>query len=280
MIMIFLILSLSINLITGFTGLITLSHAAFFGVGAYISSLLMVQCNVNFIPSLVIAVMGCALLALVIGYPALRLKGDYFILGTMGFQVIIFTILYNWIPVTRGPYGIGGIPNPQVFGLGFDNPPKFFLLSVFLAGVVLFFVSRLYVSPFGRALKAIREDEIAVLALGKNVVHLKTTAFVIGSGIAAISGALYASYVNYIDPTSFTLMESVLIVSIILVGGSGNIKGPVVGTFFVILLPEVLRFIGMPNAIAANIRQIIFGLALVLFMLFRPKGIAGEYKLD
>jgi len=280
MIIIYIILSLSINLITGFTGLLTLSHAAFFGIGAYISSLLMLNFGINFFPALLIAITGCVILSFIVGYPSLKLKGDYFILATMGFQVIIFTILYNWIPVTRGPYGISGIPSPVLFGFSFNNPPSFFILSALFAIIVLLIVSRLYFSPFGRVLKSIREDELAAMSLGKNTANLKIIAFVIGSGIAAIAGSLYASYISYIDPTSFTLLESVFIISIILVGGSGNLKGPIIGTFFVVLLPEVLRFIGMPSSIAANTRQIIFGIMLVVFMLFRPKGIAGEYKLE
>lgn len=280
MVSIYLILSLSINLITGFSGLLTLSHAAFFGIGAYISSLLMLNLGVNFFPALVFAIIGCCVIAFIVGYPTLRLKGDYFILATMGLQVIIFSILYNWASVTRGSYGISGIPSPALFGLNFDSTISFCVLSVFIVTAVILIVGRLYYSPFGRVLKSVREDEMASQALGKNVTKLKIISFVIGSGIAAIAGAMYASYVTFIDPTSFTLLESVFIISIILVGGSGNMKGPIIGTFFVILLPELLRFIGLPNTLAANIRQIIFGMLLVFFMLFRPKGIAGEYKLE
>lgn len=280
MLAIYLILSLSMNLITGFCGLLTLAHAAMFGIGAYISSLIMQYSGLNFFAAMIIAVIGSMVLSLIIGYPSLKLKGDYFILASIGFQVIVYSILYNWIPVTRGAYGIGNIPRPNMFGFSFDSTFSIFLLSGFFVGLIVFIMLRLYYSPFGRTIKAIREDEIAAQALGKDVLKFKLIAFTIGNGIAVIAGALYASYITFIDPSSFTLLESVFILSILLVGGSGNIKGPVVGTLFVVLLPELLRFVGIPGAYAGNIRQLLFGLLLVIFMIFRPRGIAGEYDLE
>ena len=158
--------------------------------------------------------------------------------------------------------------------------PGFLLLSCVFALLVLFILYRLSFSPFGRVLKAIREDELATLALGKRVSIFKIWSFVIASGIAATAGSLYAGYITYIDPTSFTLDESIFILAIVLVGGSGNLRGPIIGTIFMIALPEILGFLGIPDAIAHNARQMIYGALLILLMRYRSQGIAGEYKLS
>lgn len=138
-------------------------------------------------------------------------------------------------------------------------------------------LNRLVNSPFGRILKAVREDEIFAMSLGKDVKKFKTAAFMICASIASISGSLYAYYISFIDPTSFTIMESIFILSIVIIGGAGNLKGSIVGSALPIFIPEMLRFVGMPNSIAANMRQIFYGLLLVMFMMFRPQGIMGEF---
>lgn len=280
MIEIYLILGLSLNLLMGYGGLFSLAQAAFYGVGAYISALLMVKMGMNFFFTLPFAVLGCMLLALIVALPSLRLKGDYFMLATLAFQTLMFTILYNWIPVTRGPYGIPGIPSPQLFGLKISEVWQFFLLGLLFAATAIYLFRKIYNSPYGRALKAIRDDELLAVSLGKNTTHFKVTAFVISGGIAALAGALFAAYVSYIDPTSFTLDESIFIVTIIVVGGTGNLKGPIIGTFLILLIPEVLRFLNIPDTIAPNIRQIIYGTLLILMLRLRPQGILGDYKFE
>lgn len=279
MISIYTVLSLSLNLPVGYTGLLSLAQAAFYGIGAYTATLLMMQAGINFFVAIVLAIILSAILSLLVSYPSIRLRGDYFILASLAFQVIIFTILYNWIDLTRGSYGIPGIPRPALFGTIFDSLPKFFTLSGGIAIGVLLITKRLYFSPFGLVLKAIREDELSAISIGKNVRKFKVLAFAINSGLAAIAGALYAVYVTYIDPTSFTLDESIFIFSIVMVGGSGNLRGPLIGTLLMILLPEGLRFLGIPDSVAPNVRQIIYALVLIILMRFRPQGLAGEYKL-
>jgi branched-chain amino acid transport system permease protein len=280
MLCIYGILALSLNLLIGYAGLFSISHAAFYGIGAYASTLLMIKAGFNFFPALIGGIFVSSLFAFLIAYPSLRLRGDYFILATLGFQLIVYSILYNWIGLTRGPYGIPGIPRASLFGFEFDSIPLFLLLSSVIFLLVLFFVKKLYFSPFGRALKAIREDEIAASAMGKNLPLLKIWAFTVAGGVAAISGSLYATYVTYIDPTSFTLDESIFLIAVVLVGGSGNMKGPLVGALFMILLPEALRFLGLPDTIAPNVRQMIYGILLIILMRYRPQGIAGEYKFE
>jgi len=280
MIGIYVILTQSLNLVMGYTGLLSVCHAAFYGIGAYASTLLMTGWGVNFFVALPVAIIVSVLLSFVVSIPSLRLKGDYFVLATLGFQAIIFGIMYNWVSFTRGPYGIPGIPIPVLFGFPFDSPASYTLLSVGLAALVVGFIYLITSSQFGRVLRAIREDEIAAQAIGKNAVSFKTTAFALGAGVAAIAGSLYAGYVRYIDPTSFTVAESLFLVTILAIGGSGNIQGPIVGTIVLVLLPEVLRFLQIPDTIAPNIRMMLYALALILVVIYRPRGIAGEYGFE
>jgi len=280
MIAIYGMLTLSLNIVVGYSGLLSLCHAAFYGIGAYITTLMMMKAGIGFLPALAVAILGAVLLSYLIALPSLRLKGDYFVLATLGFQIIIFVILYNWVPVTRGPYGIPGIPQPHIFGLSIDSLPEFFIFSLIFLLVSGSLIALLLRAPFGRVLKAIREDEIAAAALGKNVPRLKTQAFVIAAAFAAIPGALFAVYFRYIDPTSFTLMESIFILSIIIIGGTGNLVGPLVGSVFLVVLPEILRFLQIPDSIAANMRQIIYGLILIVLLRYRPQGLFGEYRFE
>jgi len=280
MIEIYLILGLSLNLLMGYGGLFSLAQAAFYGVGAYISALMMINLGMNFFLTLPFAILGCMLLALIVALPSLRLKGDYFMLATLSFQTLVFTILYNWIPVTRGPYGIPGIPSPVLFGFKISEVWQFFLLGLVFTAAAVYIFKKLYHSPYGRALKAIRDNELLAVSLGKNTTQFKVTAFVISGGIAALAGALFAAYVSYIDPTSFTLDESIFIVTIIVVGGTGNLKGPIIGAFIILIIPEILRFLHIPDTIAPNIRQIIYGALIVLMMRLRPQGILGDYKFE
>ena len=278
MISIYLILTQSLNLVMGYTGLFSLCQAAFYGIGAYLTALLMLKFNLNFFYSLIISILATSLLSFIVSIPSLRFKGDYFILATLGFQSIIFSILYNWVSLTRGPYGIPGIPGPSLFGFDFDSPGKFLLLSLPLSLLVILFLRLITKYQFGRVLKAIREDETATLALGKNTFKFKITAFAISASISAIAGSLYATYVTYIDPTSFTISESLFLVIILAIGGSGNIKGPIIGTIVMVILPEILRFLQIPDTIAPNVRMMIYALALIIIMRFKINGIAGEYE--
>ncbi len=280
MISLYVILGLSLNLVVGYGGMLSLCHAAFYGIGAYASTLLMVKAGWSFLPSLAVAVTVVGVIAYLISIPSIRFHGDFFVLATLGFQIIIFSILYNWVGFTKGPYGISGIPRPTLLGLKVVSPPGFFAFSLVLTLVVWFITRRLAKTPYGRTLEAVRDDEMAALALGKNVTRFKRSVFCIAGGLAAVAGVLFASYASYIDPTSFTLDESVFILCVVIIGGAGNMRGPIIGAMILVLLPELLRFVRMPDAIAANMRQVIYGLLLVMMMRFRPQGIAGKYAFD
>lgn len=280
MIGIYTILSLSLNLLVGYTGLFSLCHAAFYGIGAYSAALIMTNFGVNFFLSLPITVAITMAASLIVSVPSIRLKDDYFVLASLGFQVITFSVLYNFVSFTRGPYGIHSIPRPGIFGIEFDNHFFYVFLIIVLVSLCFLILWQLSVSPFGRVLKAIREDEISAIALGKNTNNLKILAFAFASGIAAVAGSFYAGYVTYIDPTSFTISESIFILSIVLIGGSGNLKGPIAGSIFLVILPEILRFLNIPDTIAPNVRQMIYGGILILLMRYRVQGIWGEYKFE
>ncbi len=278
MISIYAVLAASLNLVAGYTGLLSLCHAAFYGIGAYATTLLMMQMGLGFFPAMALAVPLTALLSLLIAIPSLRLRGDYFVLATLGFQIIVFSLLYNCVRLTRGPYGIPGIPIPSLFGVPVDTVFKYFLFSTTISTGALAILWLLIRSPFGRLLRAVRDDEVAAAALGKNVPAVKTMAFALGAGLAAIPGAMFAGYMRYIDPTSFTVGETIFILSAVVIGGAGSFWGPLVGSAFLVALPEALRLIQIPDAVAANLRQVTYGLLLVVLMRIRPRGIMGEYE--
>ena len=277
MICIYMVLVLSANLPVGMANLLTMCQAAFYGIGAYIGTFFLMQFDLPFI-LLAILVMGfTGLFSMIVSYASVKLKNDYFILGTLGFQMIAYTILYNWTDVTRGPYGIPGIPTIKLFGIvELEGVVGYCVLALAVAIVSIWLFRMIKSSPFGRVLKAMRSDELSVRALGRNTTLLKVQTFFISAAFSGLAGLIYASYVSYIDPTSFTLDESIFIITALFIGGIGNVKGPVLGAVFVVILPELLRFVGLPDAVAANLRQIIYGVALVVVMFVRPQGLLGE----
>ncbi len=261
----------------GYTGILSIAHAAFYGVGAYVAALMALNFNTPFLLNLILSIIAAGLFGAVVGIPSLRLKDDYFIIATFAFQIITFSILNNLVDFTGGPLGLPGIPQPVIFGFTVSTHIEFLILVLILAGITYWVSKRIVASSFGRLLKAIREDEIFTQAVGRNVVTAKVKVFMLSAALASIAGVIYATYITYIDPTSFTVMESIFIISIVIIGGSGSLKGSVVGAVVLIALPELLRFIGLPNSIAANVRQILYGSLLVVFMLWRPQGLIGEY---
>lgn len=281
MLCIYVILVLSTNLTVGMANLLTLCQAAFYGVGAYIGTFFLMRFNLPFVAIALIVMVVMGLVSLLISYASMRLKGDYFILATLGFQMIVYTILYNWIEVTGGPYGIPGIPGIRLFGVwSLNGILAYFIFALILTLLVVWIFSRIQHSPYGRMLKAIRSDELSVQVLGRNTMNLKTWSFFISSAFAGLAGVLYASYVGYIDPTVFSLEESIFIITALFIGGVGSrVWGPVVGAAVVVILPELLRFIGLPGPIAANLRQVIYGLVLIVMMFYRPQGLLGDAKL-
>ncbi len=272
---IYVILSVSLNIAMGFTGLLNLGHVAFFAIGAYASALL-VTAGVPFIAAII-----AGLSSLLVSLPSLRLKGHYFAIATFGFAEIIRAVAKNWASLTRGPLGIPGIPKPEIFGFVFNTPEKLFILYFALMLVSVFLMYKIANSPFGRVLKAIREDEIAAKALGKCTTSYKVQAVLIGAIFAGIAGSMYAHYIMFIDPSLFSLNNLMMALSMVVVGGLGSVGGSILGALVIFLLPEPLRFLQIPSAMVAVLRQIIYSLILILIVMFRPEGIIKEkgYKL-
>ncbi|MCL5960540.1 MAG: branched-chain amino acid ABC transporter permease [Chloroflexi bacterium] len=276
MISIYVILGTSFDLLIGYTGLISLCHAAFFAIGAYASALLTLKAGWNFFPAVLAGMVLSGLISLVIAVPSLRVKGDYLVISSFGFQLIVTSVLLNWDSLTNGPAGVPGIPRPSVFGFVITGN-NFVALTVVIAVLCVFVAWRVTQSPFGRVLKGIREDEIATRSLGKNIVSFKIVVFAVACALAAVGGSLYASYSRWIGPESFNLVESIFIFSIVAVGGAGTIRGPIVGAVVLVTLPELLRLLNIPSAVAFQARQMLYATLLILFMRFRPQGLLGEY---
>ena len=274
------ILGISLNLVVGYTGLLSVTHAAFYGIGAYATAILLTSFGVNFFISVIVAIIISSVAALLIGLILSKFDDDYYALASFGFNIIIFSVFLNWQELTRGPLGIPGISKPSLFGLDFSSNLSFLGLSLIFL-VLIYLISRFIVSSsFGRVLKAIREDEKAIQIFGYNTLYYKLAIFVISAAMASVAGSLFASYITFIDPSSFWLMESIFILAIVILGGLSNLKGSLLGALFLILLPEALRFVGLPNDIAAQMRQVIYGVILILLMLYRPQGLAGNISCD
>ena len=272
-------LALSANLLIGFGGLLTMTQAAFYGLGAYAYALLSMKLGLPFGVTLPAALLFCAIVGWLFGQAALKFRNEAFVLATIGFQMIVYVVLYNWTDLTRGPYGISGIPRPSFFGLEIESVAAFFVFTLILFLIVFGVMYLVGKSPFALSLKALRDDETAAQTLGICPRNQYIRALVISAAISAIPGVCFAGYITYIDPTSFTLTESIFIACILLVGGSGNVIGPMSGVAFMILLPEILRFVGLPDAIAANLREIIYGVLLIVLVYIKPKGLAGAYAI-
>jgi branched-chain amino acid transport system permease protein len=267
------LLSQSLNLSAGFTGLVSLAHAGFYGIGAYTTAILATQYGLSFWLNILLAMLISGTIAFVVSLIALRTVEDYFIICTLGIQVILFSIMSNWMELTSGPIGILNIPSIHLFGLSIDNKILFLTLSLFFVVIIWSALRNISKSGFGKTLIAISEDEIYTQSIGKNVYLSKTVSFTLSAMFAAIPGALYAHYISYIDPTSFTVNESIFVLSIVIIGGLGNLTGSFFASAILVLLPEGLRFIGMPNSMAANMRQIIYGFILVVIMMKGKNGV-------
>ena len=217
--------------------------------------------------------------SLIFGAILSRFKGDYYALVCFGFNVIVFSAFLNLDKITRGPLGIPGIPRPSLFGFSFSSNLIFLILSLIFVMIVFSICKSIRDSSFGRALKGIREDEQALQVFGYKTHIYKLIIFSISASLASIAGALFASYISFVDPSTFTLTESVYILSIVILGGLASLEGSLAGAAFLVILPEALRFVGFSPDIAAQMRVAVYGLLLILLMLYRPKGFMGEYKI-
>ena len=271
---IYVILALSLNLLNGYVGLLSIGHAAFYGIGAYASAKLMMVLNFPFLLSMA----GAGLVAGAFGYliakPTLRLSGIYMTLATLGFNIIFFLVLQNWMSFTNGPLGIMDIPPPKLFGYVITTRAGYYYLVLALVLITITSMHRLINCRFGRALVAIRENELAAEAMGVNTTRYKIQAFVLAAFYAGIAGSFYAHFVKFISPDSFYIYESFILLAMLAFGGQGNLIGPVVGAAVLLIIPEVFRFL-------QEYRMFVYGSVLIIMMLVRRQGLLGgkDYSL-
>jgi ABC-type branched-subunit amino acid transport system permease subunit/ABC-type branched-subunit amino acid transport system ATPase component len=276
MVSLYAILASSFNLLIGYAGLFALSHAAFFGVGAYATAILAAKLGVPFPWPLIAGIGVTAILGVVVALPALRIGGDYLVIVTLALQVIVTAVLLNWTDLTGGTDGIRAIPRAVVFGTSLDTPGRFLPLAALVAAACFAVAWRLGASPFGRALKAMRENEAAVQAIGKNVVAMKLSVFAIAAALASVAGSLYAHYVTFVSAESFTVELTIYLLAMVILGGTGNLAGSLLGALILAVLPELLKFVDMPSDVADKVRQIMYGLLLIVMLRLRPQGLLPE----
>jgi branched-chain amino acid transport system permease protein len=265
---IYVILSLGLNVVVGFAGLLNLGFVAFYAIGAYAYALLNTRLGLGFWSALPLSVGLTTVAGFLLAIPALRLRGDYLAIVTLGFGEIARLVLNNWDDLTHGPNGISQISRPEILSLAFGSLSRYYYLVLVFALLTVFVTKRVYSSRIGRAWVALREDEIAASAMGINTTMYKLYAFAFGAFWAGLAGVLFAAKMQFVSPESFTFMESVLILCMVILGGSGSIAGVILGAVILVFLPEMLREIQL-------YRMLALGAGLVILMIFRPQGLLG-----
>lgn len=276
---IYSILAISLQLSLGYSGLLNFGHIAFFGIGAYASAILSLH-GFPFPICLFVAGIIAALFGWLLSIPTNKLKGDYLALVTLGFSFVVYAVLLNWTKLTNGSLGLSNIPRPSLFGIDFSRNTFFLMLVLFVAFASYLFIHRICKSPFGKALEATRDDELATRSLGKNTTKIKSISLLISAFFAGIAGSLFASYITFIDPSSFTFMSLIPILLIVIIGGLASLSGTILATIIIVLLPEPFRFIGFPSSILGPMRQIIYATILLLIIYFKPRGFYGKIDLE
>lgn len=267
----------SLNLIMGYVGVISMGHAVFSAIGAYTAALISVHLGYNFLVGTAAGFLLATIVGALVAIPSLRVRDEYLIVFTVGFQMVAYEFMLTARRITEGQGGIPNIPFPTLFGFEFNTPFKFLPLALVMAVICFSIVWRLVRSPFGRVLKAIREDESACRALGKNTLRFKVLVFALGGGIAAVAGSSLAYFITFISPGSFSVEVSIFIIVMVILGGEASFWGPLVGAAILVGLPEVLRFLPGTADIVDVLREIFYGFILMFMMIFRPQGILPEY---
>jgi branched-chain amino acid transport system permease protein len=274
---IYALMAIGQNLITGYTGLLSLCHAGFFAIGAYVTAILTTAYGWPFWLTLPFSMLLAALFGVLIGLPTLRLNGDYLAIATLGFGEIVRNILNNWDSLTGGPMGIQRIPMIKVFSYTISPYKKvgFLVIVIILVLIAYYLFERLGRSRMGRALQAIRDDEIAAASMGINVTKYKVWAFAIGASVAGVAGSLQAVFALSVTPNSYTFMVSIMVLCMVVLGGMGNYKAVILGAFIIQLISYFPQLTGLSSVIPPQFKQILFGLILVVMMIWRPQGIIG-----
>ena len=272
--LLWVVLGLGLNIVVGVAGLLDLGYVAFYAVGAYTYALLHLHFGISFWVALPLGGLFGALFGILLGFPVLRLRGDYLAIVTLGFGQIVRLVLENWGEFSKGPSGISNIPAPPLFGLDLSleqNMLYLYYLMVLMVACTIFVINRLQNSRIGRALFALREDEIACQAMGIDKTRIKLTAFALGATWAGMAGVFFAAKNTFVNPAPFTFLDSAIILCIVVLGGMGSIAGVIIAALILILLPEYLRAF-------ADYRMLVFGAVLVAMMIFRPQGLMADIR--
>jgi branched-chain amino acid transport system permease protein len=269
---IYIILTISLNLIIGYAGQVSLGHAAFYGIGAYASALVTLNWHFPFPLAALSAMVVAGACGLALGLPTLRLKEDYLAIVTLGFGVIVDLVFLN-LEITGGPDGLGGIPAPGFLGISFRSGASYLGLVAVAVALVLVLTHRLVSSYHGRALRAIRDHEVTAQVMGINTPAYKVMIFTLAAALAGLAGSLYAHYITFINPETFGLHTSILILAMVVLGGMGSLTGSVLGAVILTALPEVLREF-------QSYQDLLYGALLVGLLILRPQGLLGRGKLS
>lgn len=281
---------MSLNISFGYGGFLSLAQAAFFAVGAYTFALGASVWGLDLIVILMIASGIAALLSLALSLASWRMRGDFFVMATLAVQTLVGSFLNNWSEVgkpigsvqnfTNGPSGIAGIPKADILGITLDTIDSTFVIALLLFVVAYLLLRTGLLSPWGKALVALRDDELAARSVGKNSRWLAVQSFALSGIFSATAGVIYASYVGYVDPSLASLDYSILFVCMVVIGGAGSVNGPIIGAVVLIAIPELLRYAQIPEQSASSIRLMAYGLLLVILMHVRPQGLIGRFKIN
>jgi branched-chain amino acid transport system permease protein len=270
------ILALTLNFIMGYAGIFSLAHAIFFGVGAYVTAYIALNASDSLLLCMGASAAISAIISMALALPALRVRGEYFVAASLGLQVIGVTIFSEWKAVTGGLGGMIGIPRPKLLGYTFNDDLAFLALALVVLILLVGITALLVRGSFGRSLMTIRDSESAAQTYGKHVNAIKTLSVAVSAGLAGVAGCLYAFYMSFINVESFTLEMSILLMAMVIIGGTGTLFGPIVGAALLMSLPAALTYLPfLPPAELGTIQQIIYGLAMMLLMMFRPGGLVG-----
>lgn len=271
LIAIYVILSASYNLVIGYGGLATVAHPIFFAIGAYVTGLLAIHTGLPPIVNVIIGAMAAMVASVMLAASSLRVSGDYLLIASLGFQLGLLQLIRN-LDITGGPGGLTNIPSTIV---GAARTPSFLAITIALAIVCVFGIRAIVQGPYGRAITAMRDEELAFTALGRNAMAMKIVIFAIGCGIAGIAGGIYAYYFQYISPDQFEVLQSAQILTMVVLGGMGTAFGPVVGALLLLAIPQAITFLQLPPNIMAPTQGIIFTTLVLVFLFVRPAGIMG-----
>jgi branched-chain amino acid transport system permease protein len=271
LVMVYALLAVGLNILIGYCGQVSVGHAAFFGIGAYVSAILSVDHGFTFWTALPVAAAAACSAGILLGLPALRAKGHYLILVTLGFGEIVRLVLQNWQPVTKGPAGITGIPPVNIAGWAVTRSQDFFFVALAFLAIGFVVARRITVSRIGKEMISVRENELAAELMGVRTMKVKLFAFACSAGFAGVAGALYAHMGGYISPDVFTLELSIAVLIMVMLGGAGTSMGPLVGAAVLTVLPELLRDF-------KSLYLLFYGIGILLLAVFFPRGLAGAFQ--